>query len=79
MEYVEGEPLNRYLGTRGAFSLGERVEIIRQVAQALDHAHARGVVHRDIKPSNILLGREGASQGRGLRHRQAPHGRRERD
>ena len=59
MEYVEGEPLSRYLGTRGTFSLGERVEIIRQVAQALDHAHARGVVHRDIKPSNILLGREG--------------------
>jgi serine/threonine protein kinase len=59
MEYVEGEPLTRYLGSRGTFSLGERVEIVRQVAQALEHAHARGVVHRDIKPGNILLASEG--------------------
>lgn len=59
MEYVDGWPLTKYLGTRGTLSLAERVEITRQAAQALQHAHERGVVHRDVKPGNILLTREG--------------------
>jgi serine/threonine-protein kinase len=59
MEYVDGWPLTKYLGERGTLSLAERVEIARQAAQALQHAHERGVVHRDVKPGNILLTREG--------------------
>lgn len=38
------------------------LRIIRQIAEALEHSHQRGVLHRDIKPSNILLASEGASR-----------------
>ena len=59
MEYVEGKPLTRYLGGPEELPLTAKVTIIRQAAEALAHAHERGVVHRDIKPGNILLTREG--------------------
>src|SRR6478672_2891475 len=39
MEYVDGEPLTRFLSSRDALSLGERIEIVREVALALQHAH----------------------------------------
>jgi dienelactone hydrolase len=55
MPYVEGESLRDRLGRGGEFPVGEAVGILREVADALSHAHANGVVHRDIKPGNILL------------------------
>ena len=55
---VEGQPLTRMLPETG-FSLPQRVEVVQQVALALEHAHERGVLHRDIKPGNILITREG--------------------
>jgi tetratricopeptide (TPR) repeat protein len=54
MPFVQGESLRDRL-TRGPLSVAMAVEIAREVADALDHAHAQGVVHRDIKPENILL------------------------
>jgi len=54
MEYVEGETLSARLG-RGPLPLSELLSIGVQVADALDEAHAKGIVHRDIKPSNLML------------------------
>ncbi|MEZ4416064.1 MAG: serine/threonine-protein kinase [Gemmatimonadota bacterium] len=58
MEHVEGERLDRY-SDRRVLSLRERVELLRQVCLAVQHAHGNLVVHRDLKPSNILVTPEG--------------------
>jgi serine/threonine-protein kinase len=55
MPYVDGESLRARLAREGALSLAETLRHLRQTADALDYAHARGIVHRDLKPENILL------------------------
>jgi len=57
MEYVEGGSLRRR-----AVSAEEALSIVPQVCDALEHAHARGVVHRDVKPENILVDGEGRAK-----------------
>jgi predicted Ser/Thr protein kinase len=59
MEYVEGRPLSRYMGVSPELPLPAKIGIVRQVAEALAHAHERGVLHRDVKPGNILVARNG--------------------
>ena len=54
MEYVEGQTLDRVLQAR-RLSLPEVLNLGIQVAEALEAAHARGLVHRDIKPANLML------------------------
>ena len=55
MPFVEGESLRVRLMRVGAMPIAVVVSILRDVARALEFAHAKGVVHRDIKPSNIML------------------------
>jgi len=55
MEYLEGEDLDDVIRRKAPLSIFDKLDIIRQVCNALGYAHARGIVHRDIKPSNIRL------------------------
>lgn len=55
MEFVEGCTVYDELATGKVFPEREAIEIIRQMANALLHAHERGFIHRDVKPKNIML------------------------
>ena len=57
MPYIEGESLRDRLRREARLGVEEAVDLGREVAEALDCAHAAGIVHRDIKPENILLSR----------------------
>jgi len=54
MEYLEGEDLAKFTRKENQLPLTEVLQIIAQVADALDYAHGKEVVHRDIKPANIM-------------------------
>ncbi len=55
MEYISGGALNQRLTDGLDFPVADRIRILSEVADALAHAHQRGVIHRDVKPANILL------------------------
>jgi eukaryotic-like serine/threonine-protein kinase len=58
LELIEGDTLSAVLA-RGPLKLERAVSLAAQIADALDHAHRRGITHRDLKPSNIMLTRDG--------------------
>jgi len=67
MEYIEGKTLYDLMlprphGDGRTFSEAEALDITIQMAEALSHAHQRGLVHRDVKPKNIILTPQGVAK-----------------
>ncbi|MFM5908003.1 MAG: protein kinase domain-containing protein [Novosphingobium sp.] len=58
MEYVDGQPIDAWCRKHRA-DLDQRLDLFRDICQAVAYAHAKLIVHRDIKPSNILIDKDG--------------------
>jgi predicted Ser/Thr protein kinase len=58
MEYIEGSTLLKFM-REGTLDLPRKLALLAEIADAVEHAHRRGVVHRDLKPGNIVVDREG--------------------
>ncbi|HEX4947365.1 MAG TPA: protein kinase [Blastocatellia bacterium] len=54
MEYVEGQPINRFCDER-KLSIAQRLKLVQQVCAAVAYAHQKQIIHRDLKPGNILV------------------------
>ncbi len=59
MEKIEGSMLQRKIDSQGVLPFDDTRSYLRQLASALDYAHARGIIHRDIKPSNVAIEPDG--------------------
>jgi hypothetical protein len=55
MEWIDGPTLSQTIKERGPLPWRQAVALAAEVAEALDHAHARGIVHRDVKPGNVMI------------------------
>jgi serine/threonine-protein kinase len=62
MEYVSGTTIKEEIEAGKIYPEKEAVEIALQIAQALQHAHRRGLIHRDIKPGNIVITLDGIAK-----------------
>jgi len=59
MEYVKGKSLEKILEKEKILDWEKAVDIIKQIAYGVDHAHKNKIIHRDLRPSNILISEEG--------------------
>lgn len=59
MEYIPGDNLKNIIKREAPMTIERALDITRQIAEALHHAHQRNIIHRDIKPHNILVTPEG--------------------
>ncbi|MBC7856043.1 MAG: serine/threonine protein kinase, partial [Pirellulaceae bacterium] len=58
-EFVEGKDLRQLVEASGATSPAQAMDIVRQAAEGLEHAHGQGVIHGDLKPSNLIIDASG--------------------
>ena len=61
MEYVDGYTVHNRLADNSRYTERETFDIIVQIADALAHAHACGLIHRDVKPKNIMISKDGTT------------------
>ena len=59
MEFVPGQPLDDLIKSGTPLLIKDKLRIAAGVAEALDHAHAAGIVHRDVKPGNVMITEDG--------------------
>ncbi len=59
MEYIKGMTLKQLIKKRGALTISECIDIMLQLTDGVDHAHASYIIHRDLKPQNIMIQEQG--------------------
>ncbi len=62
MEYVDGRTVYDDIVKHKRYPEPEALDIIIQIAEALEHAHGKGLIHRDVKPKNVMITREGVAK-----------------
>ncbi len=62
LEYIKGPSLKQVLREKGPLAASELVSLAHQLGEALDVAHASGIIHRDVKPDNVLVGEDGRAK-----------------